>query len=72
MRGNGDGDIVGTIFAPSACFDPSGNSGTGANHSQFIFYMVGPTGGGNHELNVDYDASENHREPVDASIQLLQ
>ena len=72
MRGNGDADIVGTIFAPSACFNPSGNSGTGANHSQFIFYMVSASGGGNHQINVDYDEGLNHLDPVNPSITVLR
>jgi len=72
MRGNGDGDIVGTILAPSACFDPSGNSGTGANRGQMIFYHIGPTGGGNHSIKVDYDAGVTPKKPIDANLTLYE
>ena len=70
MRGNGDSDLTGTIFAPSACFDARGNSGNGANDSQLIFYMV--SSNGNADISVDFDAGDNHQDPQNPAIRLLR
>lgn len=59
MRGNGSGNITGTIFAPSADVTMFGNSGTGAFQSQIIAYHV--DSGGNANINVDYQADENYQ-----------
>jgi hypothetical protein len=70
MRGNGDSDIVGTILAPSACFDARGNSGDGALRSQYIFYMV--SSNGTADINVNYDADDNHQITIHPSISLFE
>jgi len=57
MRGNGSGNITGTIIAPSASVTMFGNSGTGAFDSQVIGYNV--DSGGNADITVTYRASDN-------------
>jgi hypothetical protein len=44
FRGNGLGDLYGTILAPSACIDYRGNSDGSAIHSQIIGYNVSANG----------------------------
>jgi len=69
FRGNGNLGMVGTILAPSTCLDYRGNSSGTSTHSQMIFYNF--TSNGTADLDIHYQAGENHLEPVDASIQLL-
>jgi hypothetical protein len=57
MRGNGNGNVVGTIIAPSADVTMFGNSGTGAFNSQIIAYRVDT--GGTANINVSYNADDN-------------
>ena len=57
MRGNGTGNITGTIIAPSASVTMFGNSGTGAFDSQVIGYNV--DSGGNANITVAYQRSDN-------------
>lgn len=57
LRGNGSGDIVGTIFAPSADVTMFGNSGTGAFNSQIIAYRV--DSGGTANINIHYNPNDN-------------
>lgn len=58
LRGNGTGDIIGTIWAPSANVTMFGNSGTGAINSQIIAYRV--DSGGNANINITYNPNDNH------------
>ena len=43
-RGNGSGDLYGTVLAPSACIDLRGNANTDDIHSQLIGYNVSSNG----------------------------
>ena len=69
-RGNGSGTFSGTILAPSACLDLRGNGESSGIHTQIIGYIV--SSNGNAEVYINYQADENHQEPVDPSIQLLR
>jgi Flp pilus assembly protein TadG len=58
MRGNGIGDVVGTIFAPSADVTMFGNSGTAALfNSQIIAYHV--DSGGTANIKIEYNPKDN-------------
>lgn len=57
LRGNGVGDVTGTIWAPSAAVTMFGNSGTGAFNSQIIAYTV--DSGGTANINISYDPNDN-------------
>ncbi len=57
LRGNGDGDIKGTIIAASADGTMFGNSGTGAINSQVIAYQDGS--GGTADIHLTYNAGDN-------------
>ena len=70
LRGNGDGDIVGTIIAPSADVTMFGNSGTGAINSQIIAYQVDAGGGAN--IHVSYDAGDNYQVALPNTLTLLK
>jgi len=70
MRGNGTGNIVGTIIAPSADVTMFGNSGTGAFNSQIIAYHV--DSGGNANINISYQASDNYRAALPMTLTLLE
>lgn len=69
-RGNGFGELYGTVLAPSACIDYRGNSDGSAINSQLIGYMV--TSNGNAEVAVDYEADENRRDPEAPTISLIE
>jgi putative Flp pilus-assembly TadE/G-like protein len=56
MRGNGTGDIVGTIIAPSASVTMFGNSGSEYN-SQVIGYNI--DSGGTADITVSYNSGNN-------------
>lgn len=70
MRGNGAGDIIGTIIAPSADVTMFGNSGTGAFNSQVIGYQV--DSGGNANITVAYQADDNYQADQSPSLSLLE
>jgi Flp pilus assembly protein TadG len=70
MRGNGSGDIVGTIIAPSADVTMFGNSGTSAINSQIIAYQV--DSGGNADITVAYHANDNFKSSQPATLTLLR
>ena len=70
MRGNGSGNIVGSIIAPSADVTMFGNSGTGAFNSQVIGYQV--DSGGNADITVAYQANDNYQAALPISLTLLQ
>lgn len=69
-RGNGFGELYGTVLAPSACIDYRGNSDGTATNSQLIGYMI--TSNGNAEVAVDYEANENRRDPQNPNIKLVK
>jgi len=70
LRGNGDGDIVGTIIAPSADVTMFGNSGTGAINSQIIAYQVDAGGGAN--IHVTYNTEDNYQLSLPNTLTLLK
>ncbi|MDX1377535.1 MAG: pilus assembly protein TadG-related protein [Anaerolineales bacterium] len=70
MRGNGTGDIVGSIIAPSADVTMFGNSGTGAFNSQIIGYHV--DSGGNANINVSYQSSDNYQATLPITLTVLK
>jgi Flp pilus assembly protein TadG len=70
MRGNGSGNIVGTIIAPSADVTMFGNSGTGALNSQIIAYQV--DSGGNADIVVAYAANDNYQAAQPITLSLLK
>ncbi len=70
LRGNGDGDITGTILAPSSCIDYRGNANTKTTRSQLIGYIV--SSNGNAELIINYRAEDNRQEARPPSIDLLE
>jgi hypothetical protein len=56
LRGNGSGDVVGTIIAPSATVTMFGNSGSEYN-SQVIGYNI--DSGGTADITVSYNSNNN-------------
>lgn len=70
MRGNGTGDVVGTIIAPSADVTMFGNSGTGAFDAQIIGYQV--DSGGNADIMINYSANNNYQVTVPQTLSLLE
>jgi hypothetical protein len=70
LRGNGDGDLTGTILAPSTCIDYRGNANTKAVKSQIVGYIV--SSNGNASLVVNYNADDNRQDPKPPSIELLE
>jgi Flp pilus assembly protein TadG len=70
LRGNVGDNITGTIFAPSSCIDLRGTSDGEAMQSQVIGYMV--TSNGDATLTVDYDVDDNHEDPVNPTISVLE
>jgi Flp pilus assembly protein TadG len=69
-RGNGNGTFTGTILAPSACLDLRGNGEASGIHTQIIGYIV--SSNGNAEVYVNYQADENHLDPVYPTISVLE
>jgi hypothetical protein len=57
MRGNGTGNVTGSVIAPSATVTMFGNSGTAAFDSQVIGYNI-DTGGGAF-INISYTQGDN-------------
>jgi Flp pilus assembly protein TadG len=70
LRGNGSGDLIGTIIAPSADVTMFGNSGTGAYNSQVIGYQV--DAGGNADITIHYQAAENYQATLPNTLTLLK
>jgi Flp pilus assembly protein TadG len=68
LRGNGTGDVVGTIWAPSANITMFGNSGTGAFKSQIIAYRV--DSGGTANIVIQYNPDDNTiiRQPITMTL----
>lgn len=70
FRGNGLGDITGSVMAPSVCIDYRGNS-LGYNvNSQIIGYNV--TTNGNANVVVNYNTKDVHKNPVLPTVTLLR
>jgi Flp pilus assembly protein TadG len=70
FRGNGLGNLSGTILAPSACIDFRGNSNGAAINSQVIGYNVSANGTANNYIL--YNEEENRRDAQPITIQLLK
>jgi len=70
MRGNGTGNVVGTIIAPSADVTMFGNSGTGAFNSQIIAYHV--DSGGNADIRISYNPTRNYNANLPIILSLLK
>ena len=70
MRGNGNGNLVGSIIAPSADVTMFGNSGTGAFNSQVIAYQV--DSGGTADIAVTYQANDNYQAALPITLTLLK
>jgi hypothetical protein len=70
MRGNGTGNVVGTIIAPSADVTMFGNSGTGAYNSQIIGYHV--DSGGNADITIKYRPQRNYNANLPIILSLLK
>lgn len=70
MRGNGNGNLVGTFLAPSADVTMFGNSGTGAFNSQIIAYQV--DSGGTADIKIVYQAKDNFQVIQPITLTLLQ
>ncbi|HLO27520.1 MAG TPA: Tad domain-containing protein [Anaerolineales bacterium] len=73
-RGNGSGSFYGTILAPSACLDLRGNGDTDGMHTQIIAYTVSSNGnaGAKNQVYINYEADENHQDPVFPFISQLR
>ncbi|GAB4542887.1 MAG: hypothetical protein Fur002_13940 [Anaerolineales bacterium] len=69
-RGNGGGNLYGTVLAPAACIDFRGNAGAGAINSQIIGYNI--TSNGNASVSVEYQQDLNRREYTDPTIELVK
>jgi hypothetical protein len=70
LRGNVGEDLTGTIFAPTSCIDLRGTSDGNAMNSQVIAWTV--SSNGDATLTVDYDAEDNHQDPVHPTISVLK
>lgn len=69
-RGNGTGSFTGTVLAPSACLDVRGNGDPAGMNTQLIAYVVGSNG--NADVYINYNPTDNRREPVYPSITQLR
>ena len=70
MRGNGTGDVSGSIILPSANVTMFGNSNSNAFHSQVIAYHV--DSGGTANIQVAYQPAGNYQTACPAWITLLK
>ncbi len=70
MRGNGTGNVVGTVIAPSASVTMFGNSGTGAFNSQVISYDI--DSGGTADIAISYNPNDNWIVNVPNKVGLYQ
>jgi hypothetical protein len=69
-RGNGGGTLVGTILAPSACFDLRGNSAADNTNGQMIFYRF--TSNGTADLKINYDQNKTGKRIIRAWVELIK
>jgi putative Flp pilus-assembly TadE/G-like protein len=70
FRGNGLGNLYGTIMAPSACVDYRGNPNDMQTHSQIIGYNV--TSNGTAAVDLVYNEDENRRQTTPATVGLMK
>ena len=70
LQGNGNGDVTGTIYAPSADVVMFGNSGTGAYNCQVIAYTV--ESGGNADITIAYQANRNYQVSKPITLSMLK
>ena len=70
LQGNGTGNVVGSILAPSAEVTMFGNSGTGAFNSQIIAYKV--DSGGNADITITYSPNTNYQFTQPYTLSLLE
>jgi Tfp pilus assembly protein PilX len=70
FRGNGNSDISGSIFAPTACIDFRGNPNGRNVNSQLVGYTVTGNGGGT--VSIHYQDNRNAQQYVPPLIQLLE
>jgi hypothetical protein len=69
-RGNGVNVLVGTILAPSVCWDYRGNSAAGTTRSQLIVYNL--SSNGTADLILDYAPADNAAQPVQPTQALIE
>ena len=70
FRGNGTGDLTGSIWAPTACVDYRGNSNSKNVYSQLVGYNVSANGTAFAEITFSQDATR--QEVVPPQIQLVK
>ncbi len=70
VLGNGNANVVGTIFAPSANVTMLGNSGSSAYNSQIIAYRVDSGGGA--KINIKYNPTRNYNVNLPIKLTLLK
>jgi len=68
IRGNGNANVVGTIYAPSMEFYPSANSETHALKTQLIVYNVSTAGGGDQWITYDPNNTYQPARPGDLTL----
>jgi hypothetical protein len=68
--GNGLGNLVGTVLAPSACIDVRGNSDNTAMDSQIIGHTI--LSMGTADFSVNFNAAQNAQQPLPPIIELLE
>jgi hypothetical protein len=70
FRGNGTGDVTGSVIVPSATVTMYGNSNSKGFHTQIIAYNVDT--GGNSSNQITYNSSENFNTGYPAWVTLLK
>ncbi|MGE5138470.1 MAG: Tad domain-containing protein [Rudaea sp.] len=70
LRGNGTGDVTGSIIVPSADVTMFGNSNSSGYHTQVIAYHVDT--GGNANININYQADLAYQTFHQAWLTLLR
>jgi hypothetical protein len=70
MRGNGTGNVTGSIIAPSADITMFGNSSTASFDSQIIGYHV--DSGGNADIAIKYKINHNYQARLPITLTLLK
>lgn len=71
LRGNGNTGMSGSIIAPSADVNLTGNSsGTAEYQTQVVGYTI--TVGGSSNVKINYDTALNYTKPQPAFVQLLK
>jgi putative Flp pilus-assembly TadE/G-like protein len=70
LRGNGNGDVKGSIILPSADITMFGNSGTHGFNSQIIGYQV--DSGGTADINIHYNAGDGYQVQYPFMVSLIR